>query len=123
MYHPDDIKPWNIVQAPSNSTNVNTLPVETEFRFPVAVGTNSTVDTSEPEEPRRIWREPNPRNVSVVNAILNKTATSNTETFQMIQEEEVKPATSRGSKQFFILVRNGQRADDPTMSWELKRKQ
>lgn len=28
-----------------------------------------------------------------------------------------------GSKQFFILVRHGQRADDPTMNWELKRKQ
>ena len=28
-----------------------------------------------------------------------------------------------GSKQFFVLVRHAQRADDPTMTWEMKRKQ
>jgi hypothetical protein len=28
-----------------------------------------------------------------------------------------------GSKQFFCLVRHSQRADDPTMPWELKKKQ
>ena len=28
-----------------------------------------------------------------------------------------------GSKQFFVLVRHAQRADDPTMSWEMKKKQ
>ena len=28
-----------------------------------------------------------------------------------------------GSKQFFCLVRHSQRADDPTMAWELKKKQ
>ena len=27
-----------------------------------------------------------------------------------------------GAKQFFVLVRHAQRADDPTMSWEMKKK-